>query len=144
MRMIDLFYAAQHGEEAYWSATAATAGSGITRYAITGNTATLRFAGRMVSFGTRAHINAVRAIWTTSLVRGGSVSLGGAVSLGLSAITLGYTSGAVIGTGISQILWGDEGAKAALDLYTSPTKFWNDGILGMGGNIKTIWNSFEF
>ncbi|AXH79328.1 MAG: hypothetical protein [Circular genetic element sp.] len=96
----------------------------------------------MASFGVRAHAAAIRGVLGTRLVAGGVHTLGSAAATGLSAIAVGYTSGAVIGTAISQGIWGDEGAKHALDLYTSPTKFWDDAILGYADNISTIWEHY--
>jgi len=138
VRPIDLWYLGSNIEEKFWQFTAATAGFGAARYAFTGNPAQLRQAYHLASFGVRAHAAAVRGVLGTRLVAGGAHTLGSAAATGLSAIAVGYTSGAVIGTGISQAIFGEEGAKQALDLYTSPGNFWDKGIMGMGDNISTI------
>jgi hypothetical protein len=142
LRAIDAWYLATQVEQRFWQATAATAGSGLTRYALTGNPSTLRLAGRMASFGARAHFAAVRGVLGTTLVRGGTATLGSALATGAAAVGVGYTAGAVIGTGISQALFGDEGARVALDLYMDPVKFVDKAILGVGDNISTIWNHY--
>ena len=80
----------------------------------------------MGKFGVRATANvtiaSTRALFGTTLVRGGSMTLGSATMVGTAAVGLGYVSGAVIGTGISQAVWGDEGAKDALYFYSHPFK----------------------
>ena len=122
----------------YWGYTAGAAGAGLARLAITGNPATLNHARSLASFGARAHFNAVRGVLGTTLVRGGTVTLGGAIATTTSAAALGYAAGAVVGTGISQLAFGDEGSRAAIDLYSSPTKFVERGIIDMPNNIGTI------
>ena len=138
MRAIDAWHIGRNLESLYWGFTAGTAGYGLARLALTGNPATLNTARSLASFGARAHVNAVRGVLGTTLARGGTVTLGAAAAQGASAVALGYTAGAVIGTGISQLAFGDEGAREALDLYSSPKKFWDEGILDMGDNIGTI------
>lgn len=138
LRAIDAWHVARNLESMYWGATAGVAGSGLTRLLITGNPATLNYARQMASFGARAHFNAVRGVLGTTLVRGGSVTLGGAIATTTAAVGLGYAAGAVVGTGISQLAFGEQGARDALELYSSPKKFWDDGIMGMGENIGTI------
>jgi len=138
LRAIDAWHVARNLESMYWGYTAGTAGAGLARLLITGNPATLNTARSLASFGARAHFNAVRGVLGTSLVRGGTVTLGGAIATTTSAVALGYTAGAVIGTGISQLAFGEEGAKAALDLYSSPAKFVDKGIMDMPKNIGTI------
>ena len=138
LRPIDAWHVARNLESIYWGTTAGVAGSGVTRLLITGNPATLNYARQMASFGARAHFNAVRGVLGTTLVRGGSVTLGGAIATTTAAMGLGYTAGAVVGTGISQLAFGEEGAIAALDLYSSPKKFYDKGIMDMPKNIGTI------
>jgi len=135
---MDAWHIARNIESIYWGYTAGTAGAGLARLALTGNPATLNTARSLASFGARAHVNAVRGVLGTTLARGGTVTLGGAIATGASAAALGYTAGAVIGTGIAQASFGDEGAKAALDLYSSPAKFVEKGIMEMPQNIATI------
>ena len=80
----------------------------------------------MGKFGVRATANvtiaSTRALFGTTLVRGGSMTLGSAVMVGTASVGLGYALGAVIGTGISQVVWGDEGAQDALYFYSHPVK----------------------
>ena len=59
MSVVAAYYLAKDLEQKYWTATLSTATWGAARYLYTGNPATLKFAGRMASFGVRAHSNAV-------------------------------------------------------------------------------------
>ncbi|AXH79452.1 MAG: hypothetical protein [Circular genetic element sp.] len=138
LRPIDAWHVARNLESMYWGYTAGTAGAGLARLLITGNPATLNTARSLASFGARAHFNAVRGVLGTTIARGGTVTLGGAIATTTAAVGLGYAAGAVVGTGISQLAFGEEGARHALDLYSSPKKFWDEGIMGMGENIGTI------
>ena len=99
--------------------------AGLTGLAI-GYAPTRQLGFRMGSFGIRAAGNvtfgATRGLLGTSLVRGGSATLGGTVAVGASAITLGYAIGAIGGTIIAQTVWGDEGAKDALYFYSNPIR----------------------
>ncbi len=94
----------------YWAGTAAAVAHPSTR----------KFGFKMASFGIRATSNvaigATRALAGTTLVRGGTVTLGRAAG----AVGLGYAIGATVGSGISYAIWGKEGAKDAMSFYTSP------------------------
>jgi len=96
----------------YWLATVAAVAHPTTR----------SFGLRMGSFGIRASANVAfagaRALAGTTLLRGGSVTLGSAAG----SVAAGYAIGAVLGTGISYAVWGDEGAKDALYFYSHPVK----------------------
>lgn len=50
---------------------------------------------------------------------------------------LGYGIGAVAGTAISGVAFGKEGARKAIDLYSSPFKVM-DEVLRIPTNVKTI------
>ncbi len=138
MRPVDVWYTYRHAGEVYTHTVAATAGAGIARYALTGNPSTLRYAGKMASFAVRAHANAARGVLGTRLSMAGSRTLGGAIVRGAGAATAGYVIGAAVGTGISRIAFGEKGARDALDLYSSPTKFYDKAILGFGDNVSDI------
>jgi len=139
MNLVAAYYLARDLEQKYWTATLSTATWGAARYLYTGNPATLKFAGRMASFGVRAHSNAVLGVLRTPLVRGGASTLGGAAAQGIAAVALGYTAGAVIGTGIAKVAFGDEGAEKALDLYLpGGADFISEGILSIPENAWTI------
>ena len=139
MGVVAAYYLAKDLEQKYWTATLSTATWGAARYLYTGNPATLKFAGRMASFGLRAHSNAVMGVIRTPLVRGGASTLGSAAAQGIAAAALGYTAGAVIGTGISQVAFGDEGARKALDLYLpGGADFVSEGILSIPKNAWSI------
>lgn len=141
LRPIDAWYLFQNMEKMYWGATAATIGSGLTRLALTGNPATLRFAGQMASLGARAHMHAIRGVLGTTLVRGGTTTVGGALAKGAASVAAGYAAGAAAGIGISRLAFGEEGMDTAIDLYSSPTTFWNEAILGAPKNVATILDS---
>lgn len=139
MRAIDVWYIAKNVEEQYWTATGAAAGAGAMRYALTGNPATLQWAGRMASFGVRAHANAVLGVLRTPLMAGGTTSIGGAAATAASAAVLGYTIGALAGTAISQAAFGDEGGDLAADLYLPGGKsFFSDALFEMHTNAWKI------
>ncbi len=141
LRPIDAWYLFQNMEKMYWGATAATIGSGFTRMALTGNPATLRLAGQMVSLGARAHVHALRGVLGTTLVRGGTTTIGGALAKGAASLAAGYAAGAAAGIGVSRLAFGEEGMDAAIDLYSSPSTFWNEAILGAPKNVGTILDS---
>lgn len=63
---------------------------------------------------------------------------------GIAIVAAGYTIGAVIGTGISQAVWGDKGAKAALELYSSPSSFIEKGLFDIGKNATTIYTYYRY
>lgn len=63
------------------------------------------------------------------------------VAVYTSAVALGYTIGAVIGTGISQVVWGDEGARHALDFYTGKGKYGE--YFDIVGNFNTVYNALK-
>jgi len=142
LRPIDLYYLGSNAEKYFWATTASTAGFGAARYIFTGNAATLRVAGQMASFGLRAHSNAIAAVMRTPLVAGGS-SVGSILAVQAAAIGAGYMIGATIGTGISQLAFGDEGAALALDLYgPGGADFIDDGLLSIPKNLETIFNHY--
>ena len=138
LRPIDAWYFFQNVEKIYWGATAATIGSGLTRMALTGNPATLRLAGQMVSLGTRAHMHALRGVLGTTLVRGGTTTVGGAVAKATASVAAGYALGAAAGVGISRAVFGEKGMTAAVDLYSNPVNFWEKAIVDAPENIAKI------
>ncbi len=143
MSVVAAYYLAKDLETKYWTATLSTATWGAARYLYTGNPATLKFAGKMASFGLRAHSNAVLGVLRTPLLTGGTTTLGGAAAQGVAAVAAGYTIGAVIGTGIAQVAFGDEGASKALDLYLpGGAGFVEEGLLSIPSNAWTIANHY--
>lgn len=56
------------------------------------------------------------------------------------AIGAGYVIGAVVGTGISGIIWGDEGADMATGFYTGDADY--AGYFDMSGNLSAIWSHY--
>ncbi len=89
-----------------------------------GNPATRALGWQMGSFGLRAAGNvsfgAARGLFGTTLVRGGTVTLGSTAMVGTASVGLGYMIGATVGTGIAYAWKGDEGAKDALYFYSNP------------------------
>ena len=139
MSVVAAYYLAKDLETKYWAATLSTATWGAARYLYTGNPATLKFAGKMASFGVRAHSNAVLGVLRTPLVTGGSTTLGGAAAQGVAALALGYTAGAVAGTAVSRVAFGQEGAEKALDLYLpGGAGFIEEGLLSIPSNAWYI------
>ncbi len=105
---------------------ATVVGYGVLTGVAIGNPATRQLGWRMGSFGIRAAGNvsfgAARGLLGTTLVRGGSATLGGTVAVGTASVGAGYMIGATVGTGVSHLIWGDEGAKDALYFYSKPYK----------------------
>lgn len=96
----------------YWGSTGVMLGAGI-------RSPWARTKGiQMVSFGARATANVTwasfRALAGTTLVRGGTTTLG---SLAVAAAG-GYVIGSAVGTGIAYAGWGEKGASDALDFYS--------------------------
>lgn len=82
--------------------------------------------GGRLAWGSRAGLAA----------RGAAASASATAAMAASAIVLGYTLGAVVGTGISQAAFGDEGAQDAIDFYTGGVS-WNQYWDTVG---SAIWN----
>lgn len=140
--MLKAWLLIQKAESLYWGATASTLGYGVARYASTRNPASLRLGAQMASFGIRAHVNSVRGVLNTPLVRGRNLSLGGALARGAGAVTGGYILGSVWGEVASYALFGREGQMKARELYSSPRNFYDKAILGAGENVKTIFRHY--
>lgn len=119
-------YAQQNAPQYYWLATAAAVAHPTSR----------RVGLRMASFGLRATANMAfasgRALLGTSLLRGGSATLG---NIGAAAAA-GYALGVVVGTSVSYIVWGDEGASDAINLYTGQVSF-DKYVRTVGSAIKS-------
>ena len=86
--------------------------------------ATRRLGWQMGSFGVRATGNvaiaSARALGGTTLVRGGTLTLGRAAFYSTGAVVAGYAIGAVAGTALIGAIWGKQGARDAIDFYISP------------------------
>lgn len=131
----DLYYIAGNAEKYYWASTGAALGFGAGQYFMGRGSSGLRLGSRMVSFGVRAHANAIRAVSSTKFVRGGSTTIG---SLAASAM-VGYVLGSAIGTGVSHVAFGDRGRDLAVDLYLpGGASFIEEGILGAPSNLKRV------
>lgn len=59
----------------------------------------------------------------------------------VSAAAAGYMIGAVAGTAIAQGIWGDSGARHALDFYTGQGKYGE--YFDIVGNVNTIFNAYH-
>jgi hypothetical protein len=138
-RVSDVARAIGAVEALAWGAGISQVAYGLGKYGLTGSPRALKEGTRMLSYATRIHLNVLKAPLTTTFVRGGTQSLANTVPQMVAGIGVGYTLGAVVGTGISQAIWGEKGAKDALDLYTNPKKFINEGLLGAPRNITAIW-----
>lgn len=102
-------------------------------------------AARTASFLARAHVNAVRGVLSTPMVRGGSQTLGKVVAKGSGYVAAGYLLGAGVGIGLSGALFGQSGAEKAWDLYKpGGASFIDEGLFGMADNIKTIVELEDF
>ena len=118
----------QNAPQYYWLATAGAIAHPTTR----------RYGLRMASYGIRASANVAiassRALLGTTLVRGGTMTGGSAVG----SVAAGYVLGAVVGTGISYAIWGDDGASDAIDLYTGRVSA-RDYFTTVGRGISTLF-----
>lgn len=143
LRAIDLWYGAKFAYTHYWTATGTAAGAGAVRYALTGNPATLQWAGRMASFGVRAHGNAVLGVLRTPLVTGSTTTIGSAGAQLAKSVAVGYVIGAGAGTLASWALFGEKGRDAAHDLYMpGGASFLDDALFEMDTNIKSIYSHY--
>ena len=89
--------------------------------------------------------------FTTSLQQMSVDALGSSVARGGAAIALAAVSGAVVGTAVSQAIWGEEGARQALTFYgfdagAGKANYWEkDGVPGyfnIPGNVSKIWKHY--
>ena len=86
------------------------------------------------------------AIWTSANVGrpilAGHLTAASNIARAVSPIALagaaGYGVGALAGIGISKQFFGASGATKAVELYSSPKKFYEDAILGAPKNISTL------
>ena len=74
---------------------------------------TLRYAPPQV-------LAAIGSVVASDLSSIGETILGTTIARVIAGVSLGYYAGAVVGTILAQSAYGDEGAKAALDLYLDP------------------------
>lgn len=70
-----------------------------------------------------------------------SASLAATAGMYVSAATAGYMIGAVAGTAIGHTIWGDSGARHALDFYTGQGKYGE--YFDIVGNVNTIYNAYQ-
>lgn len=139
------WWSLQYAEAAYWSTAFSTLGFGAARGAYTGNWKTFQTGLKLVDFGARAHVNSIRGVFNTPISRAAnSRTLGYHTARFASGVAAGYAIGAVSGTAISYAAFGDEGAVLAADLYApGGASFFEEGLLGMGDNISTIWGHYN-
>lgn len=131
----DLYYLAANAEKYYWASTGFALGLGSGQYVLGKGSSGLRLGSRMVSFGVRAHANAIRAVTSTKFIRGGSTTIGSLVA----GAALGYVLGSAVGTGVSHVAFGDRGRDLAADLYLpGGASFIEEGVLGAPSNLKRI------
>lgn len=117
-------------------------GFGLGKYPFTRGTREIQSGLRALSYWGRMHVNVIKAPLTTTFRVGGTRSIANTAPQVLAGAAMGYAIGAAVGTGISRIAFGEEGARDALELYSSPSKMWNEGILGAPSNIKKIWGHY--
>jgi hypothetical protein len=100
--------------------------------------------GRMVLTGGKYAL-------TTSIQTASGDLLASTAATQVAAIGLGAVSGAVVGTAVSQAIWGEEGAKQALTFYgfdagEGEANYWGDtenpGYFNIPGNAKKIWQHY--
>ena len=100
----------QNAPQFYWMATVGAIAHPYTRAK----------GFQMASLGVRATsrmaVASSRALLGTTLVRGGSMTVGSAAA----AVGAGYAIGATVGSLTAYSIWGDEGAQDALQFYAHP------------------------
>lgn len=115
---------------------------GLGKYPFTGSGREIVSGLRTLSYWGRIHLNILKAPLVTTFRVGGTRTIANTAPQVLAGAAMGYAIGAAIGTGISRIAFGEEGARDALELYSSPKKLWTDGILGAPSNIRDIWRHY--
>lgn len=104
-------------------------GYGMAKWAHTGKVpASLRAAKWMASLGARLTWNtsaaSARAFFGTTLVRGGTMTVGGAAAQASAAVAIPL----IIGYGVSHAIAGDEGTEDYMDYLHSYNPFTERGI----------------
>jgi len=91
-------------------------------------------------------VEGAQYVWTTTpqtMARTAAVRVG----MPVAGIALAAVGGAVVGTGISQAIWGEQGARDALTFYgfdagQGGANYWEQngkpGYFNIGGNIEII------
>jgi len=85
-----------------------------------------KYTGRIAAAGAKPFARAGAAAGARAI--GAAPVVFWAVAPFVAAAGVGATSGAIVGTSISQAIWGEEGKRAALDLYTGGVgwdDYWN-------------------
>lgn len=108
---------------------------------------TARHVGRLTHAGVRRgsiagrHVvrGAARSAWAGVSARASFTA--GTLALYTSAVAVGYAIGAVVGTGVSQALFGDRGARHAIDFYTGQGKYGE--YFDIVGNFNTVYNALK-
>lgn len=83
----------------------------------------------------------VKFLATDLLLPVGSAIIGSTTAQVTAAAALGYVSGAAIGTGISHVVWGKEGAEDALEFYSGQGA--HSEYFDIGGNMQTIATHYK-
>ena len=91
------------------------------------------------------------AMWRLGMAEIGgwpSVSRGFASFMPIAnAVVAGYIVGAVVGTGVATIIWGEEGGNMALDFYMGDGHYWDSdpgdsGYFNIPKNVGRIWDHY--
>jgi len=123
----------------------------VGTYALIANPLTRTWAIRMIVSTGVGVVNASKATAVITAEELVAPALGSRAAVGGSAIALSAVSGAVIGTGISQAIWGEEGARQALTFYgfnagAGEANYWGStedpGYFNIPGNSKKIWEHY--
>jgi len=75
------------------------------------------------------------AFESSAIVRGG-VAVARFAGTYAAAVAVGYIAGAAVGTAVSGLIWGDKGARDAIDLYT--------GQVGVHDYFATVGGALGF
>jgi len=123
----------------------------VGTYALLANPLTRTWAIRMIGAGAQGTFAAAR---TTAVITSEELLipiLGHRAVVAGAGIALAAVSGAVIGTAISQAIWGDEGARQALTFYgfdagAGEANYWgtteDPGYFNIPGNVGKIWRHY--
>lgn len=123
------YHVAKQAPSAWWIATAGTTGYGLAKWAHTGKVpASLRIGGQMASFGVRVTWNTAmassRAFLGTTIVRGGTMTVGAAAAQAAAAVAIPV----ILGYGVSHMIAGEEGTDDYMDYLHSYNPMSDRGI----------------
>jgi len=123
----------------------------VGTYALIANPLTRTWAIRMIAAAASGSVVATRSAAVITAEELLIPALGSPSAVAASGIALAAVGGAVVGTGISQAVWGEEGARQALTFYgldagAGEANYWGStedpGYFNIPGNAGIIWRHY--